>query len=58
MLVSYFNLKDEHPIYVEAGPGEIYKSYVDLERAKKLLNYKPKFSLVDGLKRMLADGGV
>jgi len=58
ILGSYFNLKDKHPIYVKAKPGEIYRSYADLEKAKKLLGFKPKFSLVDGLKRMLADEGI
>jgi len=58
ILGSYFNLKDKRPIYVKAKPGEIYRSCADLERAKKLLNYEPKFSLVDGLKRMLADEGI
>jgi len=38
------------PVYAPPRKGDIKHSYADISKAVKLLNYKPKFSLEDGLK--------
>ena len=38
------------PVYVEDRPGDIKHSYADISRAEKLLGFKPRYSLEEGLK--------
>lgn len=42
--------KDMEPIHSEEREGEIRRSIADISLAKKLLSFKPKFSLEEGLK--------
>jgi len=42
------------PIYKEARKGEIKRSTLDCQKAKKELNWSPKVSLEEGLKRTIA----
>ncbi len=42
--------KDMEPKHAEEREGEIRRSIADISLAKKLLNFKPKFSLEEGLK--------
>ncbi len=42
--------KDMEPIHAEEREGDIRRSIADISLAKKLLSFKPKFSLEDGLK--------
>lgn len=42
--------KDMEPIHAEEREGDIRRSVADISLAKKLLSFKPKFSLDDGLK--------
>lgn len=39
--------------YGASRPGDIYESYADISKAKKLLGYEPKVSLKDGLRSLL-----
>ena len=43
---------------VEARAGDIRRSCADLGKAEKLLGYKPKTSLREGLTMLLGDLGV
>ena len=42
--------KDMRPIHAEEREGDIRRSIADISLAKKLLSFKPKFTLEDGLK--------
>lgn len=44
--------KDLEPEYRPERPGDIKDSYADISRAKKVLGYEPKISLIQGLKGM------
>jgi UDP-glucose 4-epimerase len=39
--------------YVPSRPGDIYESYADVSKAKKLLGYIPRVSLQDGLRSLV-----
>jgi UDP-glucose 4-epimerase len=41
------------PIYMNPRPGDIKHSYADITKAKKLLQYKPKISLKQGLTKLV-----
>ena len=45
--------KGTEPIYAEAREGEIRRSLADISKAKHLLNFEPKYSLEEGLKRTI-----
>ena len=45
--VSY--LKKKEPIYRDFRPGDVRHSQASIEKAKKLLGYRPKFRLSEGL---------
>jgi UDP-glucose 4-epimerase len=52
-LLRIFGMQDVKPAYGLPKTGDIKHSCADLSRAEKLLGYKPKFSLEDGLKELL-----
>jgi nucleoside-diphosphate-sugar epimerase len=49
VLIELFGIHDVKPIYAEARVRDINRSYADLKRARKLLHYRPKTSLSEGL---------
>jgi len=42
--------KNIEPDYLEARPGDVKKTYADITKAKKLLDWKPKIDFYSGLK--------
>lgn len=46
-------LKKKEPIYRDFRPGDVRHSQASIEKAKKLLNYKPKYKISDGLDEAL-----
>ena len=57
ILVELFGLYDVKPVYVEARAGDIRRSCANLDKAERLLGYKPKFSLREGLTMLLRELG-
>lgn len=53
MLRKIMNKTDLKPIYTDPRPGDIKHSYADITKAKKLLHYNPKTSLLDGLTKLI-----
>ena len=49
-IMSKTNLK---PIYKKPRTGDIRHSYADVSKARRLLGYEPKFSLNDGLSKLV-----
>lgn len=47
-------LKKKQPIYRDFRPGDVMHSQASIEKAKKLLNYKPKHKISDGLDEALS----
>lgn len=45
--------KNIKPIHEEERPGDVRHSYADISKAESLLNYTPRVSLGDGLKRTI-----
>lgn len=41
------------PKYGEERPGEIYRNYADITKAKEILGYKPEIDLEDGLEETI-----
>jgi len=58
VLVELLNLRDIKVVYAEPRAGDIRKSCTDLSKAKRLLGYKPKTSLREGLTMLLKESGV
>ena len=58
VLVELFGLYDVKPVYVEPKAGDVRRSCADLGKAEKLLGYKPKTSLREGLTMLLRSLGV
>lgn len=58
VLVELFNLHDIKVAYAEPRAGDIRKSCADLSKAKRLLGYKPKVPLTEGLSMLLRELGV
>ena len=58
ILIRLFKVQKVKPVYTESRIGDIKHSCADMSRAKKLLGYKPKVSLVEGLKRLLIEYGM
>jgi len=58
VLVELFGLHDVKPVYAEARAGDVRRSCADLGKAEKLLGYKPKTSLREGLTMLLRSLGV
>lgn len=52
IIMSLFD-KDLDVIYASIKKGDIKDSYADISKAKKVLGYKPEYSLKDGLEEML-----
>lgn len=42
------------PVYVEERPGDVKHSQADIEKAKRLLGYKPEISLEEGLRELIS----
>jgi UDP-glucose 4-epimerase len=55
ILLRMFGMHDANPKYCSSRAGDIKHSCADLRRAERLLGYKPKFSLEDGLRKLLAE---
>jgi UDP-glucose 4-epimerase len=55
VLLRIFEMRNVKPEYSSPRAGDIKRSCADLSRAEELLGYKPKFSLEDGLKKLLAE---
>ena len=47
-------LKNKQPIYRDFRPGDVRHSQASIEKAKKLLSYKPKYKISDGLDEALS----
>jgi len=58
ILAELLNLQDIRFVYAEPRAGDIRKSCADLNKAEKLLGYKPKTSLREGLTMFLRELGV
>ena len=43
------HLRDLHPVYREARPGDVRLSQADIEKASRLLGYRPVRSVAEGL---------
>jgi nucleoside-diphosphate-sugar epimerase len=43
------------PIYGDPRPGDVRHSLADISRARELLGYEPRYSLREGLEKMLLD---
>jgi UDP-glucose 4-epimerase len=48
--ISGYDLEIE---YSDPRPGDIKRSYADTRKAEKILGFKPKISLEEGLKQLL-----
>ncbi len=42
--------KDISPVYLQPRPGDVRKTYADIEKAKKLLGWQPEVGFYQGLK--------
>lgn len=47
-------LKTKRPIYRDFRPGDVRHSQASIEKAKKLLSYKPKYKISEGLDEALS----
>ncbi|MCH8317455.1 MAG: hypothetical protein IIA88_03005, partial [Bacteroidetes bacterium] len=48
------NLKSKlKPKYLDPRPGDVYRHHADISKAKKKLNFKPKFNIKIGIKLYL-----
>ena len=55
VLTELFNLHDIKFVYGESRAGDIGRSCADLSKAERLLGYKPKTSLGEGLTILLRE---
>ena len=52
LIIKLTNL-NRKPIYTKPKPGDIKHSYADTSKAKRLLGFKPKINLKEGLKNLI-----
>jgi UDP-glucuronate 4-epimerase len=45
--------KNAHKIIIQSQPGDVNKTYADIEKAKKLLGYSPSVEFIDGVKKFI-----
>ena len=57
VLIELFGSRDVKPVFAEPKAGDIRRSYADLSKAERMLGYKPKVFLKEGLTMMLRDLG-
>lgn len=53
-LISKILKKDIEPIYAPPKPGDLKRSCLDIKKAKKELKWKPKYSLEEGLLKVIS----
>jgi nucleoside-diphosphate-sugar epimerase len=58
ILIRLFKAHKVKPVYTKSKAGDIKRSCADISRARKLLGYEPKVSLVERLKRLLIEYGI
>ena len=46
--------KDVEIVFTEKRKGEVHKNYACIDKAKKILNFHPKISLEEGIKKTLS----
>lgn len=52
-LIKKLGLENVKPKYVKPRVGDIKRSWANIEKARRLLKYEPRFSLEDGLEEFL-----
>jgi len=52
-LIISLSGKNLEPIYTDERPGDIKHNYADIRKAQKILDFKPKISLREGIKRLM-----
>jgi dTDP-glucose 4,6-dehydratase len=52
-LTKVFGKSDLKPLHTQAKPGEIRFSCASIEKAKRILGYRPVFSIENGLERLV-----
>ena len=45
--------EDINPIYEDSKPGDIYDTYADISKARKILGYSPKMTLDSGIRQFI-----
>jgi len=53
-VAEYIDVSGLKPVFEEFRTGDVRHSHADISRAKKLLGYKPQYSLEQGLKETVA----
>lgn len=53
LLMEKFGLEKRKPIYMKPRVGDIKRSCANIERARKMLGYKPLITIVEGLNLLL-----
>jgi len=56
-LVMRLHRIEGEPIYAEQRPGDIKHSYADISRARRILGFKPRIGLEEGLRRLVREKG-
>jgi len=49
-LIELFRLRDVKPVYAEPRAGDIRRSYADINKAERMLGYKPSVTLKEGIR--------
>ena len=55
LISRLFRMEKVKPVYAESRVGEIRRSCADISKAEKLLEFKSKISLEEGLRRFIAE---
>ena len=55
IISSLFGMRKIKPVYTKPRIGEVRRSCADISKAKKLLGLKPKVSLEEGLRKLVAE---